>query len=92
MTFRTGDVLENHVDFSIADVRDMRAISFRAVDGAECFNAIICVGAISRGRVSRSVSREIYDDVITVLDFWIAQQTNEGLDDIDVCRNVVVVQ
>ncbi len=91
MAFRTGDVLENRVNLPVADVWDMGAISFGAVDGAESFNAIIRVGAISRGRVSRSMSREIYDDVIPVLDFSIVHQTNEGLDDIDACRNVVVV-
>ncbi len=91
MTFCTGDVLENRVDFSIANVWDMGAISFGAVDGAESFNAIIRVGAISRGRVSRSMSREINDDVVSVLDFSIIHQTNEGLDDIDACRDVVVV-
>ncbi len=37
------------------------------------------------------MSRELYDDVLSILDFWIIHQTNEGLNDIDACRNVVVV-
>ncbi len=90
MTFHMGDVLENCVDFSIADVWDMGAISFHAVDGSESFNAIIRIRTISRSRVSRSISREKY--VISILDFGVVHQINEGLDDIDACRNVVVVR
>ncbi len=84
MPFGTRDLLENAIDLSAADIRDWDAAraDIFTVHGAECFDCPHpCTG------VARAVSREVYDDVVSSIDFGVVNETDERLDYVRTGRN-----